>query len=661
MPVYARQFYGVGIAAPVQKEIRMDLITLNNSYKAKWTTDFGNTSSKQLETMWSDIFSSLNLASRLNAIRRRGITDVPAKLKASGTTVFSSTMGTGKTTSVQHYLQHMEYSNALVVVELIDTCDEYEDALKNKGAVAVHSGNGRVLDDNLNAPVVIITHERLLRSLKSGVADDELFNHFDLVVIDEQVNTYHHVEFRYSDLERYDSYLLDRYNLSHYFTDLMVHLSALNKLGVDKSDYEIVFDKLTAESEYDPIDLSEGMQAIDNIIEKKEYSDQIDKQLLEALRTKAYWSSKQGRIKVFYYQSHSSRSSFNIVLDFFPAHIAKVIFDGTASINDTYKLFKQHLGEDVIDVKHHHSLRTFKNATFMHYPIPSGRTSLTAARARTKKQVADVKETLKNLVQNCKARWGTDEEVLFIVHKDNAKMLSELLPANYKLTWWGRHVGMNDWKDVTKVAVFGLNYLPEETYKAMFYSTLSARCNVHSAPIDDLKVSMLSVDLLQGIFRGSLRKVIDGNGNCPEGVEVLCGLPNNHTSQLILGRLNVILNNINFEKVPPIKRVNSVSANRKKMANLLAILSLNEDSYSNVKSASEVAKELATPLRDILDRGANAIDNLKMLREAGWSYVTPTESDRETYGISGNARKVFRYKKVFGTEVTGTDVNGNEY
>lgn len=654
----------VGIAVPVgfqPMETRMDLTTLNNSYKNKWTTDFGNASSIQLETMWADIFTYLNLASRRNAVRRRGINDVPAELKESGTTVFSSTMGTGKTTTVQHYLQHMEYSNALVVVELIDTCDEYEEVLKNKGAVAVHSCNGRTLDDNLFAPVVIITHERLLRSLKSGVADDELFNHFDLVVIDEQVNTYHHVEFRHSDLERYDAYLLDRYNLRPYFNDLMIHLGTLNAIGNDKGDYEIVFDKLTAESEYDPVDLSEAMAAIDHIIEEKEYTDQIDKQLLEALRTKAYWSSKQGRIKVFYYQSHSGRSSFNIVLDFFPAHIAKVIFDGTASINETYKLFKQHLGENVIDVKLYHSLRTFNNAKFMHYPIPSGRTSLTAARARTKKQVSDVKETLTNLVQNCKARWGTDEEVLFIVHKDNAKMLAELLPANYKLTWWGRHVGMNDWKDVKKVVVFGLNYLPEETYKAMFYSTLSARCHVHSAPIDDLKVSMLSVDLLQGIFRGSLRKVIDGLGNCPEDVEVLCGLPNNHTSQLILDRLNVILNNINFEKVPPIKRVNSVSANRRKMANLLAILSRRESTGATVIPAPEVAKQFGTPLRDILYRGANAKENVQILREAGWRYVTPSESDRETHGISGNARKVFKFTKVFSSEADGTDVNGNEY
>ena len=177
-----------------------DLAQLNITYKSKWENEFGNVSSTKLEEMWSDIFTTLSEVRRRNTLRRRDIKDAPNSEPLN--VVYSSTMGTGKSTTVQHYLLNgldTSYYKALVVVELIETCNEYELLLKDKGAVAVHSENKNSLYDNLEAPILIITHSRLARLLNRGLSDD-VFNSYDLVVIDEQVKTYQHISFTWKDL-----------------------------------------------------------------------------------------------------------------------------------------------------------------------------------------------------------------------------------------------------------------------------------------------------------------------------------------------------------------------------------------------------------------------------------------------------------------------------
>ena len=370
--------------------------------------------------------------------------------------------------------------------------------------------------------------------------------------------------------------------------------------------------------------------------------------------------------------------SFNVVIDFLPIHISKVLFDGTASINDTYILLNKHIGDDTVEIREYHKLRSFKNSNVNYYTMATGKGSLTVdadkmSKSEYEKKIIEVKANIKSLIDNTITRYGKEEKVLFIIHKLNVEFIEPLLvDTNYTYTWWGKHIGSNEWKEYNKVVVYGLNYLPENVYTAMYFSTLSANVVADTAPIDDFKSGLLTVDILQAIFRGSLRTVIDGEGNCGSDCEVIIPLPKNEkVKNNILSRMKCILwDAIYTEITDGAKPIKLNSRNNIEISKLLRKLEKSADSYIEKKVPNRkthysiLSESIGYSRKDLLNlllRGAHSEDNNKLLLDNNWLYTKATTEDRALLGIKGKSPYVFKYIGEFLDEAPIVDVNGLEF
>jgi len=638
----------------------MNLEQLNNTYKHKWINEYGNHTNSHLEKMWSDIFQTLDDTANRNAIRRMKINDISEDRKVPRSVIFSSTMGSGKSTALQHYLLNSDTFTrgpykALIIIEQIDACAEYEKILKEKGAVAIHSKNNRNLKDCLSARILIITHSRLITLLTSGISDT-IFDMYDLVAIDEQINTYQHVSFTQKELEVDILPVLNTYNVipkeEETFFDFVIFGMEELEDSFKKQNGRWIHDMYTKEKIrfLDHHKLANKIEEfLFNANNVKQLESERHYKVLENTLSRLRILSKQGRMKVSYFQKDKGTTTFNVVIDFLPIHISKVIFDGTAVINDTYQLLNEHIGEGTAEIKSYNKLRTFTNATIKYYNIATGKSKLTVStspitnKKKYKKELEDVEASLKELINGVQDMYGTEENVLFIVHKNNLEMLQELTVRHTKweIIYWGKHVGTNDWSSYSKVIVYGLNYLPENVYTAIFYSTMSSRTNIKIAPIDNMKAGLLTSDILQGIFRGQLRKVVGQGGNCLPGTEVILSLPKNHLEDAILHRMKSIIPDATYEKINWVARVDSHSINTKKMEELLHYLSTQQ--HNDYLLPKEVNKEVPFPIRDLLDRGSNCTKNRITLNKHNWYYNDATLDDKDTYNLNGNTKKLFKY------------------
>lgn len=599
------------------------------SYKDKWKNVFHNESSTQLEKMWKDIFMSMQNIERSNGLKNIGSVSAPMP----STIVFCSTMGTGKTTTVQHYLENMDtvHYHALIVVELIETCNEYENILKEKGAIAVHSDNNNSILNCLNAPILIITHNMLLSKIFDGTADD-IFERFSLIVIDEQINTFRHIEFSYHHLKTRLLTILEYYELENTasFRQAKLIVSKMEEIRKNNGSSNlppIIWDNYAVKQDGIELNLLEVANELANRVNDIKFIKDDDLKILTTHIKQLRIISKNGRIKIPWLEQKNAQISFNIVIDFFPSHVSKIIFDGTASVNETYKFIQKHSNESPLEIKTYHNLRSFKNAKIRYFQIPSGKSSLTSNNHRfNKHKKSDVQATLKDGVEKALKWWGKNEKVLFIVHKDNAEYIMKIVPKTYSVTWWGKHIGSNDWKDFKKIVVLGLNYLPGNVYNAIYFSTFTPKVTMKLSAIDNLVVSLLSVDILQGIFRGSLRQVEDEFGNCPKGTEIVIGLPKKSTERnLILDRLKIILHDIDITELNDgINKVDTQSVNSNKMNKLITILNYNREAV--FITAKEIEALMGAPLRDMLIRGVNVKKNIYQLECSDWYFEKTKEN-----------------------------------
>jgi hypothetical protein len=221
-----------------------------------------------------------------------------------------------------------------------------------------------------------------------------------------------------------------------------------------------------------------------------------------------------------------------------------------------------------------------------------------------------------------------------------------------------------------------LNYLPEPVYRAKYYSTLGINTNLDIDSIEGFKAGLISSDIMQGIFRGGLRNVIDDNSNCSKECEVIITLPNSILKSEILDRMKCILHDSTFTEIKDgAIPVNSDNVNTTKIKKLIAVLnkakSKVEKPYIYTKSSfieklhftpREIGYE-ANKLRDLLLRGKHKDINNQLLQENNWSYIKPTAEDRTECTNIGKARYLFKHIGEFKSEVPVVtyDVNGMEF
>lgn len=644
----------------------MESAQLINTYKDKWVGEYGNAVSQPLEDMWLDIFNTLEEATQLNSKNRKLNTLTKGK-----TTIINSPMGAGKSTTLKHYLANMDDSmKALIVVELKDTVDKFEEELQHRGAVGIHTDNKRSLDDNLDAPILIITHSKLVSLITKSNAD-KLFKNYDLVAIDESINTYQSIEFSYHELI---TKILPTF--TYYKVDAGVRLFTkffkknMEQLRESKGTVNFT----TLHRKYD--DETDEFLDYGTIADELEDSIKADGKsvwvedalnLVKKLRV----LSKQGRMKVSFFQQERRTITFNIVIDFFPIHVTKVILDGTANINETYQLINDH-GVAEIDIKEYPNVRTYRNATVHYLRGAIGRTSLTT---NDTKSVGIVKKEILDLITDVKNHFGEDEKVLFLVHKDNAEFFKGMLPTNYAVLWWGKHIGTNDFANYKKMVVYGLNYLPDKVYQTIYYSTFTARTNVTDYYIDSLKTSLLSVDILQGITRCALRQNINQYGDCPEDVEIFITLPKTKIGEGILEILKGFLQGAKFKEWGFNLNNSLTTKSTTKVGELVKFL--NKKSSSIIPTAeayNKVGGIFTVQEYRGMFQGAQMQPTILFLQRAGWEVRQPTQKEKIDNKLSGNTRGVFIklsefedetiiYNKVSSNNIVedGKDINGNEF
>lgn len=630
--------------------MKEEVAKLLNTYKDKWVNEYGNCTTDELEEFWSDAFTTFESTLFNNAMRNGDTSRLPKDaIPKPSTNVISAPMGSGKSTALMHYLKNMNrYYRALIVVELIETADEYAEYLKDEGCVAVHSKNNNTIDSCLNSRIMVITHNMLVQMLKKTTAD-ELFESYHLIVIDEQINTYEHIYFSYYEIDSKVLPALRALNLDDEYGSLFTSLQE------EMSDFRVGKEKIRVLHRYHKennniLDWSNIDKAIkEKLSDGTRLEDDLYKNLKD-LSIKIQRISRQGRYKLSFLQREGGRITYNVVIDFFPSEVSKVILDGTASINDTYKLLNENLG--FIHIKTYPNARNYSKAAFSFCTLPTGKSKIAFPKNSSpdNAQNEDIKAALQKLVSRVNERYKneTDAKVLFIVHKDNEAYLERLLGDNMAVTHWGRHIGLNDYRDYNKVVIYGLNHRPVRVYSAMHFSTFSSKSNLDYSSINEMESSVLSCDILQAMNRIALRKV-EGHGHCPDGVEVFIALPSvKKTSTAILNKIKSVM--------PTAKYVEDDTSNP--MYNLLTTVKSNVHLLTDFLRTSD---EIVLP-SSIYDKAHGCMSrdeyrtifnnrNVQATKEElssiGWVLTHPTKLDKERYRMGNRTTNVFKYVGVY--------------
>jgi hypothetical protein len=613
---------------------------LVSAYKRKWVEDFGNVSTKELESFWLDMFKTFEATLFNNAVRRGDVSNLPvAAVPQPITTVLSAPMGAGKSTALMHYLKSMnKYYRALVVVQLIDTANEYEVYLNDVGCVAAHSKNGKAVEDALNSRILIITHSMLLRLIKGGTSD-ALFDSYDLIVIDEQICTYEHVVFSEYDINSQVVPTLKALDLHDEFGGVFAGI--LNEVSLFKSCGEkvSVLNKCHGDKNESMIDWSVLASALKEKLRNGcSYEDGLYSNL-KNLVLKVSSASRQGRHKLAFLQSEGGRITYNIVVDYLPHMVSKVVLDGTAHVNDVYRLLQENIG--LMDVKVYPKVRIYRNALISACSMPTGKSALT--RASIAKPEVHSKLWLAKLVSRVRNMYKDDDDarVLFVVHKDNEAVLKKLLDENMAVTHWGRHIGVNDYRQFNKIVIYGLNHRPDNVYSAMYFSSLGVKENASDLSIFDMESSALASDVLQAINRTALRTVVHG-GDCPKDVEVFIALPKSkRLYESMMKKIGLAMPAaVVKEKDASNPMFNLIVTKNENVQKLLKFLSARPD----VVKVSDVYKS-GCMTRDewrTLINNKNRNTTTEELRESGWVLEKPTRFERQSLSMGNRAPYVFR-------------------
>lgn len=622
---------------------------LQQQYKQQWVEEYGNVSSEGLEKFWLEAFATYQEMLRNSALLNRARDMADSIGISHKTSVLSAPLGSGKSTTLQMYLKQLpSWAKVVVVVELIETADNYAREIGEK-ATAIHSQNS-IDFDTCDSQVIIITHQKLKRMIHTNRAD-EVFERFDLVVIDEQVDFFRSSSLNIEFIQMGLLNLLTNLNMSQKYIDVFTRvvedLKALDDNGIHINTVEF--------NDWEGL-LSEFEMKLATIIGRKDkwLTDQIST-VVDVLRGFVSAFKYHGRLVASYYYKNGASLSFNVVADYLSVH-SKIVLDGTAEIDSIYNLLSR-VEDSNFEVKSYHSIRDYSNVKMYLTKMSTGRKSLT-------KQ----DEKIYQLVEDVTAKVSDTDKVLYICHRDNDKVFKRAIAEldNQAVIYWGGStVGSNKYRDYNKVVVYGLNHLPHNEYASRHISTIDTEKDIETITpeeIRDMEISMLSASLLQGINRSLLRVATDANGKAPDGIEVYIGLPNNktiydgivkHIKHLMKG-INIVEDNIEN----PLYKINKkeVSPKFQLLMDYLEVYDGDVIPFNDVDVMSRQSHRILTN-----DKGG-AFSQL--LYEYGWELRTVGKQFKKKHSLHHAVRRA--YIRVLGLddftdETVGTDINGNEF
>jgi len=190
-----------------------------------------------------------------------------------------------------------------------------------------------------------------------------------------------------------------------------------------------------------------------------------------------------------------------------------VVLDGTAQINEHYKLANRFLGH--IGFVTAPQIRQYQNVT-LHKAKGFSQSRSAIYRHKSSEEIQGVAESYASYAHN---ELNEKDKLLIICHKDFVSALKkQISDKRVEYTHWGNHIGRNEWSHCNKVMLIGWNYLPPIEHVAAINSSLDSVL-LTSRHLDDelivrFAISRLADDIVQGLMRSRARIVATDESDC---------------------------------------------------------------------------------------------------------------------------------------------------
>lgn len=514
-----------------------------------WVNNLGNVSSDELRHQWR--FTGFNFEI---SIMDHGKGSIDHKWH-----VLSLPTGSGKTESAIKYCSMLadkpveEHPGVLIVTRQIKDADLIAERINTFGseptAVAYHSDSKLNPAELYQHPTLVITHrayELALDALHEDNQDETITNSFKtfhnrgfderkLVIVDECLDIVEHCSTGLDGLRRTVGNIRQETRDKHQVEIEAIErvINVLEDLHNKKTaNKEAIIPKSTFTDDEFP-DLRELIAAV----KAQPDADHLDT-IQAANERKRDTRNLKNLHYIFkswcYYSQVGKDHSMNTARLLVPESVKGcVVLDATASTNLVYELF------DKADVKELHSKRPVRDYCNFTLHVSRGHR---VGRHSMRDQAKDI---VPNFLNELEAKLK-DKDTLLICHKDVEPTVQKFRETlNLKTTHWGAVDGSNEWKDCDTVIVFGLPYLPDTWSPNVFMAMRGQQTtewlndpeqrgfNHHADIKKALSISKLSTDIIQGLNRIRIRKVVDSDGNC-EPSEGYILLPEGDDAETIL-------------------------------------------------------------------------------------------------------------------------------
>ncbi len=537
------------INSPTLYKPATELHVLTGGFESIWT-GWGNHSSEPLKHQWSQIFNTLDAVVELN---KDGVYN---KSK-----VITDSTGGGKSQCMNYYLANTD-TKALIVTKENEEAEDLAQTIEQwscKGKVAVFNGDkedrlsgtprASTLEEAEGYPVIVISHSRYEKAVKTDINYFRLTKDRDLVCIDEELTIMTDVFINEYDIERLLTILkviAHDHKAIKPLTDIRATMTASTKLvwaeapaqtelvECDVKGFEgLLMKKILGTGSLLPITalLAENESDLEHILTghyDATKSENIRKDMIALI---------EDYERIYDSYLFTTGNGVQAVLTSGRLHIpqkSQVVFDATAFVNPFYALQSDH-AELIPRIPY---TRTYANATAHILSTATGRNTWLGGLHSNESVIIT---SIDVMMSEVLAKYN-GEPTLVVTYKDLEEGLSEKLESHGLLNTadnpdapiyvahWGAITGKNRWRHCSKLFIFGLNrknkpyYLNREVAMTGIYTVFPQEgvvieekeeiLDAMTAIERDITLADVMSDAVQAMNRGKSRSTIDEKGNC---------------------------------------------------------------------------------------------------------------------------------------------------
>lgn len=516
-----------------------------------WTDELGNVSSDALRACWKQLAETFNNHIRGEAGDRWDVLPFPT--------------GAGKTEGAIVFCALLPVDvNVLIVTKLTKDCNSIAERINHfrakylqdvsfdlDYAKAYHTKENETVRKDLGQyPVLVVTHKAFENAMDDeGKLKDFIevnpFTKRDLIVIDEALDVIDTAQVTLDNL-RCAVGNVKTETRKHYPDEIAFIEEVIKVLGQHEADSNNKEKKTLVFNDFpDLLSLFQSEMITDkhdlNNLELVELYQETKKGDVEAKIVKPIRDLSLLLGGWLYSHRQGKEFSLNTTRLIIPEGMkSAVILDATAQINKIYEVIDKCEVLPPADP----NTRTYINLTLnVSWGHNTGKDSMT----KNKKKV--VKDLLSSGI--------VDDDTLVITHKEVATELEKRDVKHFG--HYGKVNGSNQWKDLTKVVIFGLYRFPDthaiNTFNAAqgqqpqeWFDDTECRVFKSSGDIKkELEYRRLASETIQGVNRICVRRVIDEKGNCPKS-EGYIMLPDDELGKAVLEHIKQAMPGININE-----------------------------------------------------------------------------------------------------------------